>query len=89
MIAYDLKVLGIELIGGGYEDEYVKASDKEWHYDWTVSHPDVTGRACFRITPEMRAFLLLCHKSQEIIGFEYDFEEGGKDFNLILGDKKG
>jgi len=42
--------------------------------------------AYFRITKEMKEFLSLCNKKNDIIGFE--FEDGSFNFGVILGKKQ-
>lgn len=55
--------------------------------NWEMSVPEQGGTAYIRITPQLRDFFKLCQEKHGVIGFEYDFEEGGLNFGLIL--KKG
>lgn len=49
--------------------------------------PEQGGTAWIRIDPALRNFFMECQKKHGVIGFTYDFEEGGLNFGLIL--KKG
>ncbi|MCT7958855.1 hypothetical protein [Laspinema palackyanum] len=42
--------------------------------------------AYFRIPPEFRDFLMKVHQDAEIVGFEYNFEEAGLNFGIIVKD---
>ncbi|MCT7977576.1 hypothetical protein [Laspinema olomoucense] len=42
--------------------------------------------AYFRISPQMRDFLLLCHEQNQVIGFDYDFQQGDLNFGIIVKD---
>ncbi len=52
--------------------------------NWSMSVPEQGGTAYFRLSPELRNFLKLCHDKHGVVGFEYDFEEGGFNFGIIL-----
>jgi hypothetical protein len=61
------------------------------HQSWGMEVPEMGGTAWIRITPQLRDFFKLCHEKHGVIGFEYDFDEGGLNFGLILrkaGDEK-
>jgi len=40
--------------------------------------------AYINLSQEARDFLLLCQETHGVIGFEYDFEQGGLKFGIIL-----
>ena len=44
----------------------------------------VKGTAYYRIPQEFKDFLKDCHEKHGVVGFEYDFEEGGFNFGVIL-----
>ena len=52
--------------------------------EWQMTVPEQGGTAYIRITPQLRDFFLLCQEKHEVIGFEYDFEEGGLNFGLVI-----
>jgi hypothetical protein len=51
---------------------------------WQMTIPEQGPMTYFRITPQMRDFLKLCHEKHGVIGFEYDFDEAGLNFGLVL-----
>jgi hypothetical protein len=62
--------------------------DEEGKLGFSMTAVGVGGTAYFRITPELRDFLRLCHEKHGVVGFEYDFDEGGFNFGVILSNKK-
>lgn len=54
------------------------------HQSWGMRIPEQGGTAWIRITPALRDFFKLCNEKHGVIGFEYDFEEGGLNFGLVL-----
>lgn len=51
---------------------------------WKMDVPEAGSTAYIRITPQLRDFFKLCQEKHGVIGFEYDFEEAGLNFGLIL-----
>lgn len=54
------------------------------HQSWEMTIPEAGGTAYIRISPELRDFFKLCQEKHGVIGFDYDFEEGGLNFGLVL-----
>lgn len=52
--------------------------------EWEMTVPEQGGTAYIRISPQLRDFFKLCHEKHGVIGFEYDFDEAGLNFGLIL-----
>jgi hypothetical protein len=42
--------------------------------------------AYIRITPAFRDFLMMVYQSAKVVGFEYDFDEAGLNFGIIVKD---
>jgi len=42
--------------------------------------------AYYRIPPEFRDFLMQVHQDSQIVGFEYDFDQAGLNFGVIVSD---
>lgn len=86
MIAFDPDLIDIkqdyELIQKPITDDISKGTEIKLSYEMTV--PDAGGTAYIRITPQLRDFFKLCHDKHGVIGFEYDFDEAGLNFGLIL-----
>lgn len=61
--------------------------DWEIQQKWGMKVPEQGGTAYIRIPPALRDFLKLCHETSGVIGFEYDFNEMGLNFGVVL--KKG
>lgn len=49
---------------------------------------DEIATAYFRISPELRDFLLLCEKKHGVLGMSYDFTEGSLNFGVIINQKE-
>lgn len=65
----------------------VKSTDSS-RGDWQMTVPEQGGTAYIRISPQLRDFFKLCHEKHGVIGFEYDFEEAGLNFGLVLNKDK-
>jgi hypothetical protein len=53
--------------------------------DINLNEINSSGTAYYRLTKEMKEFLEICSKENDIIGFE--FEEGSFNFGVILRKK--
>ena len=51
---------------------------------WEMTVPEQGGIAYIRITPQLRDFFKLCQEKYGVIGFEYDFEDPGLNFGVVL-----
>lgn len=80
MIFINPDVIDVDVTNVRVEDDQIKT-------DWTMSVPEQGGTAYFRISPEFRKFLELCHKKHGIIGFEYDLESCDLNFGVVLSNK--
>jgi hypothetical protein len=81
MIAFDPDQIIVE--DNGREVDFDKKMLTE---HWQMRIPKQGGTAWIRITPELRDFLKLRQEKHGVIGFEYDFEEAGLNFGLVLKD---
>ena len=50
--------------------------DEEGKLGFSMTAVGVGGTAYFRITPELRDFLRLCHEKHGVVGFEYGGDPG-------------
>lgn len=66
--------------------DFLPNDSGNWHIDqkWGMRIPEQGGTAYIRISPELRDFFKLCQEKHGVIGFEYDFDDPGLNFGLIL-----
>jgi hypothetical protein len=66
--------------------EVQPTSDEGGRLGFGMTVKDVGGVAYVRISPELRDFLKLCHEKHGVVGFEYDFDNPGLNFGVILSE---
>lgn len=81
MIAFDPDKIDVKI---NAIDIAVDPDSKMANVPWEMSVPEQGGTAYIRITPQLRDFFKLCQEKHGVIGFEYDFEEAGLNFGLVL-----
>jgi len=78
MIAFDPDKIEVEITDTQI-DNYGKVN-----VDWNMNVPEQGDITYIQISPELRDFLKLCDTKHGVIGFEYDFEEAGLNFGVVL-----
>lgn len=84
MLAIDPDLINVEITDNKIVDDPEAESGKAIRSSWEMSVPDQGGTAYIRLTPQLRDFFKLCHDKHGVIGFEYDFDEAGLNFGLVL-----
>jgi hypothetical protein len=81
MFAFDPDKIDVEIT---HEEIVTENGQTSMQSNWEMSIPEQGGTAWYRLTPEMREFLILVYKKNGVVGFDYDFEEGGFNFGVIV-----
>lgn len=79
MIAFNPDMIEVEDTGTAIDED-----SEMINQSWGMRVPTQGGTAYIRISPELRDFFKLCNDKHGVIGFEYDFEEAGLNFGLML-----
>lgn len=80
MLAFDPDLIEVDITGHDIHGDDIRTL-------WQMKVPEQGGTAYFRIAPEFRDFLKLCHDKHGVIGFEYDFDDLSLNFGVVV--KKG